>query len=96
MVVQLLMLLILSPVFALIGATVMYRPSRSRVPAWAYALILLVTAVGGYFVGMIGGIDVACAPPAGNLCGLDGIFVSGPLTSSAAILLAGFFVSRAT
>jgi hypothetical protein len=83
---------LLSPVLAIIGAAVLFSYRRRRVSALAYALVIAVVAVGGYFVGMVKGIDYACAPPAGNLCGLDGLFVYGPLASSLAILAVGALV----
>jgi hypothetical protein len=41
---------------------------------------------------MIFGVDYACSPPAGNLCGLAGVFIIGPLVSAFAILLIGSLI----
>jgi hypothetical protein len=63
-------------------------PER-RISALAYGLLLLVCAIAGYFFGMIYGIEWACSPPAGNLCGLTGVFIIGPLAAASAIVVAG-------
>jgi hypothetical protein len=66
------------------------RPDpQRRIPGLAYALVVLVFAIGGFFFGMIRGIDWACSEPAGNLCGLTGVFVSGPLAAALAISFIG-------
>jgi hypothetical protein len=60
------------------------------VPAVAYVLVLLFCAAIGYWFALWFGIDLACVRyPSGNLCGLFGFFVSGPLGA----LLAVFLVS---
>ena len=87
----------LSPIFAFIGAIFLYRRHRlsrpeHRIPALVYAAIMAVCAAVGYFFGMIFGIDFSCAPPAGNLCGLAGVFIIGPLASAGAILLSGSLI----
>jgi len=41
---------------------------------------------------MIFGVDFVCSPPAGNLCGLAGVFIIGPLVSAGAILLIGSLI----
>jgi hypothetical protein len=66
-------------------------PER-RISGLAYALVLLVCAIAGYFFGMVYGIDWACSPPAGNLCGLTGVFIVGPLASAAAIIVVGALI----
>jgi hypothetical protein len=81
----------LSPIFAFVGAIFLYRQHclarpKHRIPALIYTAIVLICAAAGYFFGMIFGIDYACSPPAGNLCGLAGIFIIGPLVSAFAIL----------
>jgi hypothetical protein len=84
---------LLSPVFAIIGAAVLFGYQQPhRVPALTYTLAITVAAVVGYSVGLFKGIDFACSPPAGNLCGLEGFFVYGPLISSLAILAVGALV----
>ncbi len=54
--------------------------------------IILICAAAGYFFGMIFGIDYACSPPAGNLCGLAGVLVIGPLSSAVAIIVIGSLI----
>ena len=66
-------------------------PER-RIPALAYALALLVCAIAGYFFGMVYGIEWACTRPAGNLCGLTGVFIVGPLAAAFAIGLVGALI----
>jgi len=59
------------------------RPS----PA-AYAWSIGIAAVLGYGVGVSVGIGVSCSPGGGNLCGLAGYFIFGPLFALAAAILA--------
>jgi hypothetical protein len=89
-------LCLLSPGLAIGFAAVFYarhckkRPDpERRIPAVAYALVLLVCAIAGYFLGMIYGIEWACSRPADNLCGLAGVFIVGPLAAAFAIFLVG-------
>jgi hypothetical protein len=87
----------LSPIFALLGAIFLYRQHclarpKHRIPALIYVAIILMCAAVGYFFGMIFGIDYACSLPAGNLCGLAGVFIIGPLVSAGAILLIGSLI----
>jgi hypothetical protein len=87
----------LSPTFALVGAIFLYRQHclarpKHRIPVLIYATIILICAAAGYFFGMIFGIDYACSPPAGNLCGLAGVFVIGPLSSAVAIIVIGSLI----
>jgi hypothetical protein len=84
----------LSPVLAMVCAAVLYgrycrkRPDADRrLTGVVYTLILLVCAVVAYPVGVLLGINWAC-PSAGNLCGLAGFFVVGPVASALAIVLA--------
>ncbi len=69
--------------------------SGERISPARYLLtIVLAGAVGGV-VGMMAGIAVACAPAdAGNLCGLTGVFGTGPLLSAVAILGSAHFQTR--
>lgn len=95
------LLAFLSPLLATVGATVLYgrycrkRPEADRrLRGMAYALILLACAVAAYGIGVLLGIGWAC-PSAGNLCGLAGFFVVGPVASALAILLVGSFLTGA-
>jgi hypothetical protein len=65
------------------------RPDpKRRLPIVAYVSILLVSAVIGYLFALWVGIDLACVQyPSGNLCGLFGFLVSGPLGASLAVFL---------
>jgi hypothetical protein len=89
----------LSPIFACVGAIFLYRQHclarpKHRIPVFVYALLILVCAAIGYLFGMIAGNDIVCASSRspGNLCGLAGIFVIGPLAAAGAILLMGLLV----
>jgi hypothetical protein len=88
----------LSPIPAIVCAALFYsrhrraRPER-RLPALAYASILLVCAILAYPFGLSFGASLACSDPTfGNLCGLFGFFVTGPFASSLAIFLVGSLV----
>ena len=88
----------LSPLIAIVPAVFLYgqhctaRPTH-RIPALAYAFILLVCAVVAFPFGLFFGINLACSSPsASNLCGLAGFFVVGPLASALAIILVGWLI----
>jgi hypothetical protein len=87
-----------SPAVALVGAIFLYRqhckarPHHS-IPPLVYAAIILVCAVVAYLAGMILANEFLCASPSsGNLCGLIGIFIWGPLVSAFAILSIGSLI----
>jgi hypothetical protein len=81
-----------SPVLALVGTIFLYRQHckarpTHRIPARVYAAIILVCAVVAYLAGMILANEFLCSSPSsGNLCGLIGIFIWGPLASAFTIL----------
>lgn len=86
----------LSPVIAIVFAVYAYARHRrrcrgpERVGITVYILVLIVFGVLAYLIGLGYGIERACSvPSAANLCGLEGVFVSGPLASALAILLVG-------
>ena len=73
---------------AIACAGLLYKRETARVGCLAYILILLVCAVVAFMFGMVYGVDVACVQyPSGNLCGLFGVFVAGPLASSLTVIL---------
>jgi hypothetical protein len=82
---------VVSPFIAMIVAFALYLRHRERIeaerriPALAYLFALIVAAAPAGFFGMLGGNVLAC-PKAGNLCGLYGVFVTGPLSFSLAIV----------
>jgi len=98
--IELIIVGIISPIAAIVAAIILYARHRNRVeperrvPAIAYALAVIVSgAIGGYF-GFFFGIERACSvPKPGNLCGLWGFFVTGPIAFSLAVLLIGIVVS---
>lgn len=81
-----------SPVAASVCAVAFYaRHSnpQKRISLVAYVLVLLVCAIVAFFVGLQYGIAWACSSPsAGNLCGLAGFFIIGPVASAFAIFFA--------
>jgi hypothetical protein len=93
------LLAFVSPLLAIVGASVFYRrycrqrpDAARRLTGVAYALIVLVCGIVAYPVGVQLGINWAC-PSAGNLCGLAGFFVVGPAASALGILVAGGGIS---
>jgi uncharacterized membrane protein YhhN len=85
---------LLLPPIALATALISYLCHRNRVeperrvPVFLYILALIVFGVAAGFAGMIEGNALAC-PAAGNLCGLFGVFATGPMSFSLAIMLIG-------
>ena len=91
---------LISPIVAIVAAVLLYVRHRNRVepgrrvPAIGYALAILICAAVAGYAGLVFGIQQACdAPKAGNLCGLWGFFVTGPLASALAMLLVGMAVA---
>jgi len=91
---------LMSPIATLVTAGILYARHRNRVeperrvPVIGYVLAVIIAgAIGGYF-GLFFGVERACSvPKPGNLCGLWGFFVTGPLAFSLAVLLIGIVVS---
>ena len=85
---------LLSPFLAIAVAMVLYGRHAARVeaerrmPGWAYLLAAAAAALIGGFFGMLWGVDFAC-PAAGNLCGLFGVFGTGPVAGLLAVTLVG-------
>jgi hypothetical protein len=63
------------------------RPRReNRFPLGLYIVALLICAFGAFLGGLAWGLRVACSgPSSGNLCGLLGFIVVGPLSSIIAV-----------
>ena len=81
-------------VAALIAVPVYYvlhrNPPEPRQPLSLarYLMACLVAGALGYGAGTMAGIFVACSlPDAGNLCGLVGVFGSGPLFAAVAVFV---------
>jgi hypothetical protein len=89
---------IASPIAAFGVACVLFARNRGvaapgrRVSGIAFLLALVGCGVAGGYLGMLLGLALAC-PKAGNLCGLFGVFVTGPLGAAAAILLAAMAIT---
>jgi hypothetical protein len=93
---SLFLLAVLSLPAALACAVFFYRTETAHFGCFAYGLILLIFAVVAYLLGLSVGIDLACVRyPSGNLCGLFGFIVTGPLASSLAIVLASSLMTLA-
>lgn len=86
-----------SPVAAIVCAIVFYaRHCRAfpnpeaRISPIAYFLVLLVCAVVAFFIGLQYGSAWACSTRwGGNLCGLVGFFIVGPIAAALAIFFIG-------
>ena len=87
---------LVSPVVASACAVVFYARhcnafpnAEDRISLLAYVLVLLVCAVIAFFFGLEYGIRWACSSRSGgNLCGLAGFFISGPIAAALAIFFA--------
>jgi len=92
------MLGFLSPFAAIIASFFFYARHRKlieperRVPIVAYVLALIIFGGIAGYAGIFLGIALAC-PKAGNLCGLFGFFVTGPILFSLAIFVCGLALS---
>src|SRR5262245_24105155 len=92
----LLLLAVLSLPASLACAVFFYRTGTAYFGWFAYGLILLISAFVAYLLGVSVGIDLACVRyPSGNLCGLFGFIVIGPLASSLAIVLVSSLMTLA-
>jgi hypothetical protein len=83
------------PAFAIGCAVFLYArhcrlvEAGRRVPLLVYILSTVICGAGFGVVGIFGGIHWACAGPnAGNLCGLEGFLVTGPVAGSVGVVLA--------
>src|ERR1700760_298149 len=69
----------------LIPAAIFYArhqvPKEERFPLWLYAITLFIASYLAYCIGTGLGFIFACLSSAGNLCGLAGFLVAGPLSS---------------
>jgi len=85
---------ICSAVFCYIRHQKRIEPER-RIPLGLYILAVVVCGSVAGFFGVVLGIKWGCSiPDAGNLCGLVGFLVVGPISSALGILLVGLWVSR--
>ena len=90
-----------SPVVASICAVVFYArhcravPSpENRILIIAYVLVLLTCAVIAFFIGLQYGTAWACSSRwGGNLCGLVGFFIVGPIAAALAIVFASALIT---
>jgi hypothetical protein len=88
------------PVIAIVCAVILYvrhcrviEPAR-RVSPVVYVLGAIIGGVVGGLAGIGFGIKWACAgPDAGNLCGLVGFFVTGPIAGSVGVVLVALALS---
>ena len=91
---------LVSPFVSIAGAVIFYRRHSNRVgpehrmSVFGYVVAIIVCGAAAGFFGLTLGIAKACnGSDAGNLCGLWGVFVTGPIFFAAAILLAGLLIS---
>lgn len=86
---------LLSPVVASALAVMLYAwhcqaiPNpEERISLLVYVAVLVACAAVAFFFGLQYGVIWACSSPsAGNLCGLAGFFIVGPLAAALAILV---------
>lgn len=89
----LLLSLILMPVYFLSWRSAP-QPKR-HLSGWIYTFLCLISAIPAFIAGMAAGIWLACSSPdSSNLCGLLGVFGTGPLVAGAAIWCCAYFLTR--
>jgi hypothetical protein len=67
---------------------------QERMPVALYVVAVLACGAVAAFGGMLLGVTWACSgPEPGNLCGLVGVFVTGPIAGAVAIILVGCALS---
>lgn len=68
---------------------------ENRFPLALYIVLLLICAFVAFWAGVVGGISYACSgPSAGNLCGLLGPFIIGPLSAFFAVTALSWLLTR--
>jgi hypothetical protein len=68
---------------------------ENRFPLGLYVVALLTCAVMAFWVGVGLGVEYACSRPSwGNLCGLLGIFVVGPLSSIITVTVVSWLMTH--
>jgi hypothetical protein len=68
---------------------------ENRFPLGLYVVALLTCAFVAFWVGVGSGVEYACSRPSwGNLCGLLGIFVVGPLSSFIIVTVVSWLMTR--
>jgi hypothetical protein len=94
-------LALISPLAALTFAIVSYARHRKRVepghrfPVIGYVLAIVVCGALGGLLGLYFGVELACsATNPGNLCGIWGFLVVGPLSCALAIFLVTIYLMR--
>lgn len=81
------MIVVLLIVAAIVYLTFRIAPDGSRRSLIRFALGGLGVGVAAGFLGMGIGIAFFCSQSIGNLCGLGGVFLSGPLAFCLAVIL---------
>src|SRR4029077_9963973 len=71
------------------------RPgAQNRLPLGRYVVALLLCAFAAFWAGAEFGVRLACrGPSSGNLCGLLGFIVIGPLSSIAAVSVLSWLIT---
>ena len=89
------------PLVAVASATFFYVRHRQRVvperrlPLVAFILAVVLCGAGAAFGGMLLGAQWACGrPDGGNLCGLVGALVTGPISGTLATIVVAWALSR--
>src|SRR5438105_1123379 len=96
----LMLLFPLWPAVAIGSAVFFYIRHRNRIeperrlPPGVYVLAVIVCGIVAGFIGVVFGIRWACSiPGSGNLCGLAGFLVVGPIAGTLGIVLVGLALS---
>lgn len=70
------------------------RTPQNRFPLGLYVVALLTCAFVAFWVGVGLGVEYACSKPSwGNLCGLLGVYVVGPLSSFIVVTVASWLMT---
>jgi hypothetical protein len=66
---------------------------KDRFPLGLYVVALLICAFVAFWGGTEWGVHFACRPSSGNLCGLLGLIVAGPLSSIIAVTVFSWLIT---
>src|SRR4051812_22709931 len=85
----------------ILPALIFYSRHCARTPQWEnrfplglYVVVLLICAFMAFWAGIAWGVDFACSRPSpGNLCGLWGVFIVGPLSSIITVTIVSLLVT---
>jgi hypothetical protein len=89
------------PAWALLCAGLFYaiycrrrQPTERRISFLGLALPLVICGLVVYPFAIVLGLNVACRPPASNLCGLGALLIAELISASAIVLVGGLITWR--